>query len=190
MTAMSESAASGLTFEYEWLPVLTEEGKPYLFPGKVTSHLARNYAGPAVYRWAVWDSSSRLVAVYLGEAEEFPRRLRSYLRPGRRQKTSIRVKQFLEKQLVSGSRAELSLLRFRPFRINGCDFRMPDLRWPAVRKMIENLLLFLDRNKGAQVLNRALSDKPTPEELRSIMKYLKTLSSDERSKLLKHAESS
>jgi len=50
--------------------------------------------------------------------------------------------------------------------------------------MIENLLLTLERPAGVQILNRALIEKPTAQELRTIMKYVKTMSLDERRRLL------
>ena len=151
----------------------------HLFPQSVTSHFAKAYGGPAVYRWAVFNASSQLAVVYFGEAEEFPRRVWSYLKPGPRQKTSIRIREFLVKGPARRSFSCASSLSD-----HGHEFTVSNLRSPPVRKMTENLLLTLERPAGVQILNRALIEKPTAQELRTIMKYVKTMSLDERRRLL------
>lgn len=178
-----------LKLEYHWEPVEGSRGAAYLFPVAVTHHITENYSPPAVYRWALFDTEGQLVAVYFGETENVAIRIGQYLNPGRKQRTNIRIKARFDCELRKGLRIELHCLAFQPFSVCGQPFSLNDLSKSYVRRLLENLVLALERDSGPQILNRVIEagDKPTKEQMRHFRELLKNMSPEEKRSLFERA---
>ncbi len=110
---------------------------------------------------------------YIGEAENVARRLNHYLCPGKRQLTNLRLKALLHTERSNNSAIRFQVARFEPFSINGCPLSDNTLTDPHVRKMVENLLIVVERSQGVLILNKGtdLLEKKK-EELRELLSHL------------------
>jgi hypothetical protein len=175
-----------LEIEFNWKDFESNEGVSYVFPSPPTSNM-RRYAGPGVYRWAVY-SGEVLEAVYIGEAEDLLRRLQHYLYPGKTQVTNLRIKAMLEKYLAGGHKVSFQFLRFDQFVINRHAFGCSHLSDPFARKVIENLAILESfhwdcevLNKGKNVIQKKIDRinvqfaKLPPDEQRKFIKKLKAM---------------
>lgn len=152
----SESSVYDINIEfvYKWVPVLREEDKNYRFPEGITSFMRRNYRRPAVYRWNIFRNrlgDEKLI--YIGETEELCRRIYQYLNPGRRQRTSKRIRKELENYLNKGFKIELEVLKFDKIKVGSHTIRTDDLEDKHVRRFLEELMTIIYTRKGFQILN-------------------------------------
>jgi len=143
-----------INVDFEWVPLEAEVGKPYRYPFAATKHMKESYSQPGVYRWAVFAKETEPWAVYIGEAEDLVRRLAGYLKPGNKQQTNLRIKQYLDERLTSGSRIEFHKLDFSPFKVNGVELSIDTCHKSPVRKILENLAILQHEKKLCTVMNR------------------------------------
>src|SRR5450756_646646 len=140
--------------DHEWVPVQTAPGVPYRFPQELTPHFRTVYAGPAVYRWVVYQQEpGDLRRLYVGEADQLPRRLYHYLHPGPSQQTNQRLNAEFVKETQAGRSVTLEVLQFKPFQFRDALFSMADLEDKMVRRFLENLFSMYFTKVGYTVLN-------------------------------------
>ena len=146
-------------------------------PEQRYSAYSRELFRAAVYGWALYKTppdqgpsvNSDPYAVYVGEAENLPRRLQGYLRPGSSQQTNKRIKEYLERELSRGSTIELQRFRFRDFHILMSRatetyelISVNALCNPFKRKLVENIGIIVHDARYCEILNAA----PDPIERR------------------------
>jgi hypothetical protein len=140
--------------DIRWESVETSPGVAYRFPDPITQFLRERWTRPAVYRWSVHEPASGQVRLYyVGESARFVRRLRSYLHPGPRQRTALRLHARFNEELQRGRRVELEVLQFDQIEVAGEVFEPHDLRGTSVRRLLENLLIVRHQRAGDILLN-------------------------------------
>jgi len=140
---------------YQWEPVLKEENREYLFPQIITSFMKRRYKLPAIYRWNIFNKEPEYEKlIYIGEAQELcPQRINGYLNPGRFQQTNKRINKRFQDQLKKGFRIKLEILQFNKINIEDFTFTNNDLHDKHFRRLLEELMIIICKQKGVKILN-------------------------------------
>jgi hypothetical protein len=143
-----------IVLRHKWVPVENAPGVRYLFPIGTSSYLRENWAGPAVYRWVIFEQTSDDVQqLYVGEAAQLPRRINGYLNPGPSQTTNQRLKAIFGEVVREGHEVGLDVLGFDPFDVEGVPISMRDLADKTVRRFLEGLFIVYYSRSGHQLLN-------------------------------------
>ncbi len=143
-----------IELDHEWIPVQVSPEQRYIFPCAVTPYLRDAFSGPAIYRWVVYEREpGDLRRLYVGEADQLPRRLYHYLHPGPSQQTNLRLNAEFLRETQAGRSVTLEVLRFKPFEFEGANFSMGDLEDKLVRRFLENLFGAYFSKIGHVVLN-------------------------------------
>ena len=176
---------SGFQISCQWRSaVVQENGNAYKFPDKFTDFFRERYSVSAVYRWRVIKNQpGDKESIYIGEAEELPRRIRHVLTPSKKAKdgnTNKRLHQIFQEFLSQGRTIVIEVGDVDPFEINGVRFGRDTMGDRFKRRALENILLALAQNSGEfQLLNvvvdpvekvREQLSRLPPHELRKILK--------------------
>jgi hypothetical protein len=120
-------------------------------------------------------------AYYVGETDNLARRIQHYLRPGKSQKTNLRLKAYFDDAVSQKQQVELQTLVFAPFQVNKVQLSMELLGHTHVRRALENLVLVW-MNADTQtvlplILNRVLAQDKERNHKRidSALSHLKQL---------------
>jgi hypothetical protein len=142
-----------VTFTHQWLTV-DNGAKPYFYGDEFAPGFRSSWAGPAVYRWNVYDSTpGDLRIAYVGETQKMSDRLSGYKRPGPSQQTNLRLKAHFGQEVLAGRQVLLEVLMFSSLEINGLAITPADLTDKAARRLIESLAILLLRQDGFELLN-------------------------------------
>jgi hypothetical protein len=126
--------------DYQWNPVESEEGVPFVWGSRISAYMKENYSNPGVYRWSIWKGK-RPGAVYIGEAEKVARRIGQYLSPGSRDSTDHRIHDSLEKQFQKGLKIQLEILLIENTSLNSIRIANENLNDTFLRRLIENFVI-------------------------------------------------
>jgi hypothetical protein len=98
----------------------------------------------------------------VGEAENLAGQLQGYLHPGPSQQTNKRIKERFDRDVQTGSRIELHMVKFRDFHVlmdQGNEthelISANTLSNPFVRKLVENIGVILHDARYCEILNKA-----------------------------------
>lgn len=176
---------SGFSISFQWRTALvSENGAPYFFPDAFTKFFRKKYSVPAIYRWrALKNQPGEKEPIYIGEAEELPRRIQRVRTPSKTAKdtdTNKRLHTIFQKLLSEGRKIVIDVGDVEPFEINGVRFGGDTMHDPFKRRAVENILLALAQKSGEyEVLNiyvdpvaeaaEKLSKLP-PHELKRLLK--------------------
>lgn len=153
-----------IEFEYEWKPVLAEDGKEYRFPEERTEFM-KMYKRPAVYRWNVSRPDDRR-KVYIGEAKDLYRRIYGYLKPGRTQETNKRINTLFNNYLSQGYTIRLEVLQVDNVRVAGVTFTANDLSNKYIRTLFESLMITVHEQNRVELLNKQVETKKENHDAR------------------------
>ena len=167
---------------FTWKSLESESGQQYSFPDLPSKYLKRRYAGPGVYRWAIFDSLGKLQACYIGEAEDLARRLHHYVRPGKSQQTNLRLNAFLHQAQTNGLDVQFQLIMFGDFVINSCGFGSGKLSDPFARKVVENLAILESFTLNCDVLNKGMN--VVQKQVERVAQQILHLAPENRSRLV------
>jgi len=145
-----------IEIEYEWKPVINDEGQRYLFPMKLEEfkrEFRSYYNFPAIYRWII-RKNRKIVAVYIGEAKYIGRRIHYYLNPEPSQQTNKRLNSLFHECISAGLRIELELLDVYKLKIHEHELSPLDLTSKHLRLLLENLIIEIHRQEGYVLLNK------------------------------------
>jgi hypothetical protein len=180
--------ANSIEVNVHWEPVLNKDGTPYMFPKGSSEFSCEKYTKPVVYRWRIGAAGGTgKDAVYIGEAEDLPRRVQRVLTPAKNKRegdTNRRLHELFEAALTSGTKVHLEVAQFEPFLFNGVRFSVEDLRNSFKRIAVENLFLAVAQTPDLDLLNKYV-DSTEKEFTKAFMK----LSPAERKRILERAQS-
>ncbi len=157
---------SSLSLVHEWRPVLASADTRYFYPAIVGQYMLENYSQPTVYRWMIVGPSGEARALYFGEADNLPTRIKSVLKPGKRQPTNVRLKRRFEEEFAHASTVELDWLQFEPIELDDLSITQESLVSVYVRRMLENLCIILGSREEIELLNRSYLDGRVEEAAR------------------------
>ena len=175
----------GFNISFQWRSaVVRESGDAYNFPEKFTSYFREKYSVPVVYRWRVLKNQpGDKEPIYIGEAEELPRRIQRVRTPSKTAKdsdTNKRLHQIFQEFLSLGRKIVIDVGDIEPFEINGVRFGGDTMGNPFKRRAVENILLVLAQKSGEFELLNVVVDpveevwekllKLPPHQLRELMK--------------------
>jgi hypothetical protein len=176
---------NALSVDYDWQRAKTASPLSVGYQGLLEGYIHASSEVPAVYRWALFRGAENPYSIYVGETENLRRRLRSYLRPGKRQKTNVRLRTLFESELKNGFKLELHLIRIVPFQMNDVLVSNYALHNPYVRGMVENFVLANHQDPNCEILNLKMNpierrkrkavdllDKLTPEQRTSVFEVI------------------
>lgn len=137
-----------------WTAVENAPGVQYSFPEKMSRHFRECWDGPAIYRWVVFDQvPGDLRRLYVGEAEQLPRRVFGYLNPGPTQRTNQRLNELFQQELRNGHNITLEVLALDPFDLDGFPITVQDLADKQVRRLLEDTFVVYYSKAGYTLLN-------------------------------------
>ncbi len=164
--------------------VVRENGEPYNYPDKFTRYFRQKYSVPVVYRWRVLKNQpGDKEPIYIGEAEELPRRIQRVRTPSKTAKetdTNKRLHQIFHEFLSQGRKIVIDVGDVEPFEVNGVRFGRDMMGDRFKRRAVENILLALaQESKEFELLNAVVDPveearekllKLPPHQLRELMK--------------------
>ncbi|HDZ36112.1 MAG TPA: hypothetical protein ENH81_04280 [Thermococcus sp.] len=159
-----------IEIEYEWEPIVNDRGERYVFPRRFKEFkrgFHSHYNFPAIYRW-VLRKNGKIVAVYIGEAEDIGRRIYGYINPGPSQQTNKRLNFVFNECISNGLEIELELLKIHKLRIHGHNMSPVDLSSKHLRLLLENLMIEIHHQNGYVLLNKDINDT-VPKTCRDIL---------------------
>jgi len=145
-----------IEIKYEWGPIINDKGQRYVFPMRFKEFkrgFRSYYNFPAIYRWVI-RKNEKIVAVYIGEAENIGRRIYGYLNPGPSQQTNKRLNSLFHEYISTGLKVELELLKIHNLRIHKDEMSPVDLSSKHLRLLLENLMIEIHRQNGYVLLNK------------------------------------
>lgn len=184
-----------LNVELKWIPIESNSGTAYRYPVGVTPRMRAMYEKPAVYRWLVTSTESKLVAAYFGETESLARRIGQYISPDQSQQTNLRIKAYFDEKLKEKCTIAIEALQFHPFSIRQIEINEGSLRHSQVREFLESFALlefqYTNENEDCLLLNRTqnAAQKKENKIVRDITKAMKGMSPEQRQEILKRAQS-
>jgi hypothetical protein len=101
----------------------------------------------------IYDELNNIISLYIGETDNVVRRIKGYLKPGPSQMTNIRMKSQFENYIKIGYQIHLEIMKINGFKLNGREYLQESLSDPCIRKLIENLVIIEEKNKGFDLLN-------------------------------------
>lgn len=142
-------------FAFSWESVLQSEQNEYFFPTPINEFMKKKYRYPAIYRWIIeWPDNYCDEIFYIGETIKLcPDRLSSYLSPGPKQQTNLRLNLQFNEFVTNGAKIHLEILRIKSALLNDLLFCEEDLKHQDIRRLIERLLIILYRKQGLNLLN-------------------------------------
>jgi hypothetical protein len=176
---------TGLGISFQWRTAVVQEGgDAYYFPDKFTSYFREKYSTPVIYRWRVLKNQpGEKECVYIGEAEELPRRIQRVRTPSKTAKdtdTNKRLHQIFHDLLSQGRKIVIDVGDIDPFEVNGVRFGRQAIDDRFKRRALENIVLALAQESGEfQLLNVVVDPveetrqkllKLPPHKLRELMK--------------------
>jgi len=182
---VSDWVVSGLNISFQWRSAVGQEnGDAYNFPDKFTGFFRKKYSVPVVYRWRVLKNQpGDKEPIYIGEAEELPRRIQRVRTPSKTARdtdTNKRLHQIFQQFLSLGRKIVIDVGDVDPFELNGVRFGGDTMGDRFKRRALENILLALAQKSGEfELLNvvvdpveevREKLSRLPPHELRSLMK--------------------
>jgi hypothetical protein len=174
-----------LNISFEWRTTLVQEnGAPYFFPDKFTRFFRKKYSVSGVYRWRVLKNQpGEKEPIYIGEAEQLPRRIQRVCTPSKTAKdtdTNKRLHTIFHKYLSEGRKIAFDVADVEPFEISGVRFGGDTMHDPFKRLAVENILLALAQKSGEFELLNVFVDrvadaveklsKLPPNELKKLLK--------------------
>ena len=181
-----DRVVSGFNVSLQWRSaVVRENGEAYNFPDKFTRYFRERYSVPVVYRWRVLKNQpGDKEPIYIGEAEELPRRIQRVRTPSTKAKeteTNRRLHQIFQKYLAEGRKIVIDTADVELFEVNGIRFDNMGLRDRFKRCVLENLMLVIAQQSNEfELLNMVVEplDKAEralkmlkPHEVRAIIKH-------------------
>jgi hypothetical protein len=165
---------SGFNISFQWRTALVQEnGAPYFFPDKFTKFFRNKYSVPGVYRWRVLkNQAGEKEPIYIGEAEQLPRRIQRVCTPPKTAKdtnTNKRLHQIFQKFLSEGRKSAIDVGDVDSFEIDGVRFGGDTMHDPFKRRAVENILLVLAQKSGEHVLLNVYVD-PVAEAAEKLSK--------------------
>ncbi len=175
----------GFDISFQWRSaVVQENGNAYNFPDKFTRFFREKYSVPAVYRWRVLKNQpGDREAIYIGEAEQLPRRVQRVRTPSKAAKdtgTNKRLHQIFQQFLSRGRTIVVDVADIDSFEVNGVRFGLDTMGDPFKRRAMENILLALAQKSGEfEILNVVVDPieearekllRLPPHKLRELMK--------------------
>lgn len=143
-----------ISFTFDWLPVLKNDGTEYHFPDNYQL-IDKKYTISAIYKWTVYEADKDdLKIVYIGEAEILRKRIMGYLNPGPSQQTNIRLNKLFNDYLNMGKKISLEILSFEDINLNGVIISGNDVNESNIRKAIEQLFITIYKKENYTLLNR------------------------------------
>jgi len=175
---------SGFNISVQWRTALVQEnGAPYFFPDKFTKFFRKKYSLSGVYRWRVLKNQpGEKEPIYIGEAEQLPRRIQRVCTPSKTAKdtdTNKRLHTMFQKYLSEGRKIAFDVGDVEPFEINGMRFGGDTMHDTFKRRAVENILLALAQKSGEYELLNVFVDwvadaveklsKLPPHELKKLL---------------------
>ncbi len=175
----------GIDISFQWRSaVVQENGNAYNFPDKFTRFFREKYSVPVVYRWRVLKTQpGDKEPIYIGEAEELPRRIQRVRTPSKTAKdtdTNKRLHQIFREFLSQGRAIVVDIADIDAFEMNGVHFGRDTMGDPFKRRAMENILLALAQKSGEFELLNVVVDpieearekllRLPPHKLRELMK--------------------
>lgn len=152
VSAAQTSLQAGMVFH--WEQVRADPAHRFEFPGDVTAYMRREYAGPAIYRWVVFDLTiGDRKEMYVGEAEDLCRRITQYLQPGPSQLTNKRLHALFQSYRAQGHSVTIQRLRFESLSLGEFDMSQTDLFSKHTRVFIEHMLVTYYSKAGFVLIN-------------------------------------
>jgi|GEM_PF-6574647 len=156
-----------------WRQVLLANGKPFPWHQRAAryAHDREMLDGPQVYRWILRDANGAEECSYIGETEAFQNRLSKYRRPNAvRLNTEKRVREEIDKCERRGGTIELWFLDLDAgsFSLNGHAINKYSLGESDVRRMLESIATFTERQSGRKLLN-AIEDNAVNRKLLALL---------------------
>jgi hypothetical protein len=176
---------SGIDLNVQWRSaVVRENGEAYNFPNKFTLYFRERYSVPVIYRWRVMrKEGGEKEPIYIGEAEELPRRMQRIRTPSKKARasdTNKRLHDIFQKYLSAAREIVIDLADVKPFEIGGVRFGRNDLADRFKRRALENILLAqAQKSEGFEVLNAIVDPidkaaqilkKLKPHQIREVIK--------------------
>lgn len=166
---------SGSTISFQWRSaIIQQNGDPYYFPDKFTHFFRARYCVPVVYRWRVLKNQpGDKEPIYIGEAEELPKRIQRVRTPSKTVKdtdTNKRLHQIFREFLSQGRKIVVDVVDLDPFEVNGVRFGRDTMGDTFKRRAVENILLALAQKSGEFELLNAVVDPA--EEVREKLSRL------------------
>lgn len=180
---------NGLNISVEWRSaVVRENGEAYYFPDNFTRYFRERYSVPVVYRWRVLKNQpGEKEPIYIGEAEELPRRIQRIRTPSMKAKdtdTNKRLHQIFKKHILEGRKIVIDIADIAPFEISGERFGRDTMGDPFKRRALENILLAVAKKSGEfELLNvvvdpieevREALSKLKPHEIRDVIRRFRS----------------
>ena len=138
---------------HAWVPVLSRMGAIYHFPEPITTYMRAPLRRPAIYRWKIGDRDGT-TAYYVGETENFLRRINHYRRGDQSQPTNKRIHDLFVNNILREAVVTLEFLQFEPFSIGDRHLTQASLADSHVRRFLEELFVVLMMANGDTLLNR------------------------------------
>jgi hypothetical protein len=149
-----EDHAISSEIDYHWIPVNVNIAEEYQFPTQVSKFMREKYSGPAIYRWLPFKSQKGDVSlVYIGEADNFVRRVNGYLNPGSGQDTNIMMSNAFKYLQYSGHKVALEELKFTEFNLGSIKLSKEDLRSKLTRILLEHMFAVYLQKQGWVLMN-------------------------------------
>jgi len=106
--------------------------------------------GPAVYRIEIVSGQSSMV--YIGETDNFPRRMQSYRTPGLSQQTNKRLNALMHQRLSAGGIVSMSVTSSCIIEL-ATESTSLDFEDKFSRRLVENTAIAIERKNGRDILN-------------------------------------
>lgn len=135
-----------LNIEFSWQSlgnVSIDQKERLRFP-KVPGHAA-------IYRFAL--KNGKQSEIYIGETEDFARRLQHYRTPGVTQRTNQRVNDLMKQCLADGGKVGVFVALDHSISSGGKTPKI-NLKRKSQRRLFENVALVLAENSGANLINQ------------------------------------
>ena len=145
-----------IVFEYEWIPVYSDENTQLTFKheGELTKHFNTNYACPAVYRWVAYDQYNCINSIYIGTSGRLTSRIKEFLHPNPKRKTSYRINKEFQELVKNRSTVKLEMLQIKELKLNDFHITNEQLGLQSARLFIEYIFITEARSQGKRLLNK------------------------------------
>lgn len=140
-----------IVLDCEWLPVLGDSGSRYSFPNPVPQWLSAYRPTFGVYRW-IAETGAKKIA-YVGEAENYARRLYQYLKPGPSQRTNLRLHETFTELVSRGVAVTFDIMVLKSGSFAGTTLTTTDSGEADVRRLLEAVQIRWHRQNCYDVLN-------------------------------------
>lgn len=138
--------------KFEWLRVLTKDGRSFGYRIKRSELDRKRYSVPAIYQWVLTeDSGSKRFLI--GETDDLYERISSYKGSGC--KGHRRFRESFDRVCDTGGNVELEILQFEPFQVWETIVSANTLWDPFVRLILENLCCAQAIKESRQLMNAA-----------------------------------